>query len=76
MPKTDLPEAWYITCVPNHWCSEQRMKEYINKIIVPYVDRKKKVLELPKIQPVLVTFDEFYGQMTDEVLKLLADNIF
>lgn len=77
LPKLDFPEAWHITCTPNHWCNEQTMKEYVSKIIVPYIDRKKKELKLPEMQPALVIFDEFNGQTTDEVLKLLVDrNIF
>ena len=70
----DFPEAWHITRTPNHWYNEQTMKEYLNRIIVPYINRKKKELELPEMQPALVIFDEFNGQTTDEVLKLLVDN--
>jgi len=50
------------------------MKEYINNIIVPYVQRKRKDLKLASNYPALAIYDEFKGQLTPEILSLLDAN--
>ena len=40
LPKVVFPEGWDITCTLNHWCNEETMKDYIKKIIIPYVEKK------------------------------------
>ncbi len=49
------------------------MKEYIERIIVPYVDRKRKELNVPSDQPALAIFDVFKGQQTEDVIRLLQE---
>lgn len=74
LPNVNFPETWDITCTPNHWCNEETTKNYITKIIVPYINNTKKELQLPETQPALVIFDEFTGQTTNDILKILDDN--
>lgn len=74
LPKIDFPETWHITCTPNHWCNSDTMIDYIKKIIIPYVQAKRKDLGLPENHAALVIFDEFNGQTTDKVLHLLEEN--
>lgn len=50
------------------------MKEYIELIIVPYVDHKRKELKLSSDHPALAIFDVFKGQQTDNIMKLLEEN--
>ena len=50
------------------------MKSYIQLIIVPYVQEKRKQLGLADSQLALVILDEFKGQTTDTVLSLLGQN--
>ena len=45
-PRHKFPEDWHVTCTPNHWSNEDKMMEYIEKIILPYVEGKRKELEL------------------------------
>ena len=53
------------------------MKEYINNIIVPYVQRKRKDLKLASNYPALAIYDEFKGQLTPRIFSLLdANHIF
>ena len=50
------------------------MKEYISKIILPYVKQKRRDLKLSIDYPVLVIFDNLKGQCTKELLCTLDDN--
>ena len=50
------------------------MKEYIKKIIIPYVDSKRKELKVSSDQPALAIYDVFKGQQTEYIAKLLEQN--
>ena len=50
------------------------MEEYIEKIIVPYFQQKREKFKLPANARSLVLFDNFNGQCTSSLLKLLDDN--
>ncbi len=56
LPKHKFPSNWHITCTPNHWSNENKMIEYINLIFIPYVEQKRKELELSKNQAALALF--------------------
>ena len=70
----DFPADWVITSTANHWCNEQTMLLYITKIIVPYLQEKKKTIGASPDCSSLVIFDEFKGQTTDNVLACLKEN--
>ena len=40
-PKFSVPSGWDIWHSDNHWSNEETMKQYIEKIIVPYLDAKR-----------------------------------
>ena len=40
-----FPQDWNVTFTPNHWSNEQKTKEYIEKIILPYVSENRKAHE-------------------------------
>ena len=44
------------------------MKQYIGKIILPYINDKRKELKLPHDQPALLIFDNFKAQTTSSTL--------
>ena len=50
--------------------------EYIDKIIVPYALRMKKELGLPDNHHALMTYDEFRGQITADVVAKLRQHHF
>ena len=50
------------------------MKDYIVKILVPYIAKKRKELKLPNVCRALVIYDKFKGQCTSAVLELLEEN--
>ena len=50
------------------------MVDYVDIILVPYIQRKRSELKLQPNYPALVVFDQFKGQMTESVLKKLDEN--
>ena len=48
--------------------------EYIEKIIIPYKDSKRKELKVSSDQPALAIYDVFKGQQTEDIAKLLEQN--
>ena len=50
------------------------MKDYIQKIIVPYVEKMRQTLKLGVNYPALLLFDNFKAQCTQQLLTLLDDN--
>ena len=52
---------WLISRSPNHWSNEETMLEYINEVIVPYVDWKREDLDLSCNYPAVAIFDHFKG---------------
>ena len=66
-------DDWHVTCTPNHWSNEDKM-EYIEKIIIPYKDSKRKELKVSSDQPALAIYDVFKGQQTEDIVKLLEQN--
>ena len=50
------------------------MKEYVEHIILPYVDEKRKNLKLADKYPALLVFDNFRAQCTPAILTLLDQN--
>lgn len=50
------------------------MIEYIERIILPYVEGERKELKLSVDQPAVAIFDVFKGQQTEGVLKILEEN--
>ena len=51
------------------------MLQYIENIIVPYVNQAREDLGLQKEQAALATFDHFKGQVTAKVTTLLEKHI-
>ena len=74
LPGVDFPSDWHITHSHNHWSNETTMKAYIEKILLPYINAKKKELKLHPDYPALVIFDKFTAQGTENLLKLLEGN--
>ena len=65
-----FPAGWNVTHSKNHWSTEKTMIEYINNIIVPYVDANRDDDDTAA----LVIMDNFKGQVTSSVVSLLEDN--
>ena len=42
LPCFQFPSTWNVTFTVNHWSNEGTIKEYIEKVILPYISKKKK----------------------------------
>ena len=73
LPQYKFPSSWHIKIhMDNHWSNEITMTQYVEMIIVPYINNKRKELKLSHDQPVLLLiFDNFKAQTTSSLLKLL-----
>ena len=69
MPRVQFPTDWHVTSSPNHWANEVTTKDYIEKILNLYLIRKRAELNLASNHHALCIFDNFKGQLTDEVLQ-------
>ena len=74
LPQHKFPSDWHVTCTPNHWSNEEKMKEYLKEVIIPYVEQKRKDLQLTSNHPALALFDVFKGQQTDDIAAILEEN--
>ena len=74
LPCVDFSDEWYITYSNEHWSNEDTMKEYVEHILLPYIEEKRKSLNLANDFPALVLFDNFKAQCTTAVLTLLDQN--
>lgn len=74
LPTVTFPQDWHTTFSSNHWANESTMVDYVDKILVPYINEKRSELKLEPEYPALVLFDQFKGQMTEGVLKKLDEN--
>ncbi len=76
LPAVPFSRDWHITFSHNHWANELTILDYIDKILVPYISKKRLKLKLPPKYPALVIFDQFKGQLTDQVFEKLHKNNF
>ena len=74
IPSFTFPSDWHITFSHNHWCNESTVKDYIEKILILYITRKKDELKLNPDHHALVIYDVFRGQCTPAILELLETN--
>ena len=69
-PHYEFPLNWHITQSPRHWSTEETMLQYIEHIIVPYVEQVRQDINDDE-KAVVVIIDNFKGQVTRSVNALL-----
>ena len=74
LPRVKFPNNWHVTRSPNHWANESTTKDFIQKIINPYLQNKRAKLKLTDDHHALCIFDNFKGQLTDDILQLLKQS--
>ena len=67
-------EEFNITHTPNHSNCEKSAIEHLEKVVFPYLSKKRKRLKMPKNQKALLTFDVFKGQTTQQVKDVILAN--
>ena len=71
LPRFKFPDSFSLSVNPTHYSNEEESINFIENIIVPYVEEQRSLLEFPN-QNALV--DVFTGQTTPAVLKTFKDN--
>ena len=71
-PSFIFPKDWHISHSPKHWSTEETMVQYVENIIVPYVENVRNTLGDDK--PALVIIDNFKAQITNGMNRLLESH--
>ena len=74
LPTVVFPDSWDITHSENHWSNEKTMIQYMEKILLPYIKKTRSDMKLQEDQCALLIFDQFKGQVTEKMFKLLEEN--
>ena len=74
LPSVRFPPDWHVTFTENHWSNENTMEDYLDKILLPYIDRRRSENKLDKTHPALVIYDTFRAQCTQRILEKLETN--
>ena len=70
-PKYKFPPDWSITHSPKRWSNENTMLEYIDDIVIPYVEKTRELIG--ESSPALVIIDNFKGQVTETIFGRLEE---
>lgn len=54
--------------------TKNTMKCYFEKVLLPYIEKKREMLKLEKCHPALAIIDRFCGQTTPDFLFLLESH--
>ena len=76
LPSVDFPQDWHVTYSENHWANEATMVDYLEKILFPYIEKKRHELQLHEDYPALVLFNRFRGQCTEKKIYCLKLKLF
>ena len=71
-PHFSFPLHWDITHSPKHWSTEETMIQYVNNIIVPFVEKTRESLDEDKAAVIIM--DNFKGQITTTMNELLEQH--
>ena len=75
-PRFKFPDDWDVWHSSNHWANESTTLRYIDKVLKPYLHKKKQDLELPGDSKALLLWDVFRAHRTEPVLeRLKLENI-
>ena len=74
LPKFEFLVGFSLSANPKHYSNTAESIKLIKEIIIPYIEKERISLKLPKTQPALLIMDVFRGQMTEDVLTVLKGN--
>lgn len=74
-PKFPFPDDWDITHTSNHWSNSESMCDYVEKIIVPYIENVREKLPLSRSNmSALCIFDVFKAHQVNEFKDQMTRN--
>ena len=74
LSKYTFPKDFDVIFNEKHWANESTAINFIENIIVPYVNDEKVLLGLPEAQKTLLVYDVFKGHLTEKVNEIMALN--
>ena len=74
LPSVEFPDGFSLSANINHYSNSEESIKVIKEIVIPYVEKSRKNLNLATNFPALLIMDVFRGQMTTAVLNLLKAN--
>ena len=72
--KFDLPDSFSISFTKYHWPSTDKSKEFLEKIIFPYLEITIEEKGYSKEQNYLIIMDTFKAQNRDTLKELCSEN--
>ena len=73
-PKFKFPEEFHVAHTKNHLYNEEKSKELVTKILIPFVKKKIAELKLRKNQEWLLISDVFKGHWTEQMKALVSSS--
>lgn len=74
IPRFAFPKGFCLSANVSHFSNTAESIRLFEKIIIPYIKKKRQSLNLPVDQKALVVMDVFTGQTTKEVIAVLKEN--
>ena len=71
LPQVEVPPDWHITYSVTN---DSTMKDYVDKIIIPCIQKKREELNVLPDHRALLLFDHFKAQCTTPLLQILDNN--
>ena len=72
-PTVNVPSGWNVTHSENHWSNEATTLEYIDRVLVPHMQREREHLELSPTAKSLLIWDVFAAHRCKSVLKKVEE---
>jgi hypothetical protein len=69
-----FPAQWDVNHTESHWSNERSLRDYVNTVLVPYFEHKKKKLGLPPTQKSLLIWDVYAPHRSQPTRDFLASN--
>jgi hypothetical protein len=74
IPAVAFPPEFLLSANEKHYSNEKESLNMLEKIIIPFVEKERRSLDLHICYPALLIMDVFKGQMTELVQDVLREN--
>ena len=74
LPRFKFPQQFSLSANPTHFSNSSESIKLFEEVIIRYLQKERKKLNLSPILKGLIIMDVFKGQMTSEVLMILNNN--
>ena len=74
IPAVAFPPEFLLSANEKHYSNEKESLKMLKKIIIPFVEKERRSLDLDSCHPALLIMDVFKGQMTELVMEVLKEN--